>query len=119
MALDRFGWVGRTLEPRQHRLFRHAEHTADARQINPDQEHREGHHDLLVRRAEIEKDCLAGLRKVRRTRVAAKEASLATLGEIRGDSTHVALLHASIMSALGMRARLAPIFGFPHRASLR
>ena len=37
------------------------------------------HHDFLFRRAEIEKDRLACLSKVRRTPVAAKDASLAAL----------------------------------------
>jgi hypothetical protein len=38
-----------------------------------------------------------------------KDASLAALRAIGGDSTHVTLLHSSILSALGIRARLAPI----------
>jgi hypothetical protein len=60
---------------------------------------------------------------VRPPRVATKDASLAALREIRRDRTHVALLQSSIMSTLmstlGMRARLTPIFGCPHRSILR
>src|SRR5262249_60889005 len=103
----------------QHGLFCDAEHKADAGQINTDQEHFEGHHDLVFRGAEIEKDRLASLSKVRRTRVAAKDAALPALGEIRRDSAHVTLLQSSIMSALGIGAWLTPIFGFPHRPILR
>jgi hypothetical protein len=51
--------------------------------------------------------------------VAAKDAARAAWGEIRRDSTHVALLHTVIMNALGMGARLALIFGCSHRSILR
>jgi hypothetical protein len=59
------------------------------------------------------------LRKGRLTGVTAQEASLATLGAIGGDRAHVALLPSVIMNALEIGARLAPIFGFPHRSILR
>src|SRR5215470_3059515 len=49
MVVDGLGLLRRTLEPGQHGLFGHAEHKADAGQINADQEHLEGHHDLLFR----------------------------------------------------------------------
>src|SRR5262249_49171061 len=101
------------------RPFGDSEHKADPSQIYPDQEHLEGHHDFVFRRAEVKKDRLAGLSKVRLTGVTAKDTSFAALGEIRGNGTHVTLLHASIMSTLGIGARLAPIFGFPHRSILR
>src|SRR5215204_4326071 len=94
--------------PCQHRLFRHPEHKADPCQINPDQEHLESHHDLLFRGAEIKKDRLAGLSKGRLTCVTTKDPSLAALRAIGGDSAHVALLHSSIMSTLGIGARVAP-----------
>ena len=89
------------------------------RGIHTDQEHLEGHHDLLFRGTEIEKDRRACLRKARRTRVATKDASLAALREIGGNSAHVALLHSSIMRTLGIGARLPPIFGFSHGSILR
>ena len=89
VSVDRFGLVGRTPEPGQDGLFGDPEHKADPRQINTDQEHLEGHHDLLFRGAEVEKDRLARLRKLRLTGVTAKDTSLAALGEIRRDSTHV------------------------------
>ena len=88
-------------------------------QINPDQEHFEGHHDLFFRGAQIEKDCVACLSKVRRTCAAPQDASLATVREIRGDSAHIPLLHSSIMRTRGIGARLPPIFGFPHGSILR
>src|SRR5262245_39696337 len=119
VSVDRFGLVSRTPELCQHGRFRHAEHKADACQINTDQAHLESHHNLCFRCAEIKKDCVACLSKVCRTHVAVKDASLATVGEIRGHSTHVALLHSSIMRALGIGARLAPIFGVPQRSILR
>ena len=100
VLVDRFRLIGRTLEPGQPGLFCDAEHKADAGQINPDQEHFEGHHDLLFRGAEIEKDRLAGFSKVCCTRVTAKDASLPALGEIRSDSAHVTLCSCLIMSAL-------------------
>src|SRR5262249_2135585 len=113
------GLMGRPPEPGQHGLFCHAEHKADASEINTDEKHFEGHHDLFFRGAEIEKDCLACLRKVGRTRMATKDTSLAALREIGGDSAHVALLLSSIMRTLGIGAWLAPLFGFPHRSILR
>src|SRR5882724_3364390 len=117
--VDRFGLVRRASQPRQHGLFGDPEPKADPRQINPDQEHLEGHHDFFFRGTEVEKDGLACLRKGRRACVATKEASLAALGEVRCDSTDVAKLHTSRMNARGIGARLAPIFGFPPRAILR
>ena len=77
------------------------------------------HHDFLFRRAEAEKDRLAGLSKARLTCVTAKDASLTALGEIRRDSTHVPTLSSAIMSTLGIGARLAPILGCSHRPILR
>ena len=117
--VDRFGLVRRASQPRQHGLFGDPEHTADPRQITPDQEHLEGHHDFFFRGTEVEKDGLACLRKGRRACVATQDASLAALGEGRCESTDVAKLHASIMNARGIGARLAPIFGLPHRSILR
>src|SRR5262245_23569261 len=88
-------------------------------QVNLDQEHLEGHHDLLCRDAQIAKDRRTCLSKVRRTRAAAKDASLAAWGEIGSTSTHLALLPASIMRTRGSGTQLAPIFGLPHRSILR
>src|SRR5204863_1590614 len=106
VLVDRFGLIGCTPEPCQHGLFGDPEHKADACQINTDQEHFEGHHALVFRGAEIDKDRVARLRKGRLTGVTAKNTSFAALREVCGDSTHVPLLHASIMSALGIGAWL-------------
>src|SRR5262247_1803609 len=111
--------VRRTPEPAQHRFFRDPEHKADACQIHADQEHLESHHDFVFRRTEVEKDRLACLREGCLTGVTAKDTALAALGEVRRNSTYVALLHSSIMKALRIGTRLAPIFGFPHRSILR
>ena len=114
VVVDRFGLMGCPPEPCQHGLFGDPEHKADAGQINTDQEHFEGHHDLVFRGAEIEKDRLARLRKWRLTSVTAKDTAFTALREVGCDSTHVPLLHSSIMRARGIGARLPPIFGFPH-----
>jgi len=103
VAVDLLGLMGRTSEPAQHRLFRDPEYKADAGQIHSDQEHLEGHHDFVFRSAEVEKDRLACLREGRLTGVTAKDTSLAALGEIRRNSTHVALPHASIIDIIGFR----------------
>src|SRR5437667_9270363 len=119
MLVDRFGLLSRTSEPGQHSLFRDPEHKADPGQINPDQEHLESHHDFVFRSAKVEKDCLSRLRKLRRTGVTAKETSLAALGEIRRDRTHVPTRRSAIMSTRGMGARLTPVFGCSHGSILR
>ena len=75
--------------------------------------------DLFFRGTQIEKDRLTCFRKGQLTGVTAKDTALATLGEIRGDRAHVALLLSVIMHALGIGARLAPISGCPHRSILR
>jgi hypothetical protein len=58
-------------------------------------------------------------RIVRRTCAAAQDVSLAAWDEIRSHSAHIALLHASIVNTRGIGARLAPIFGSPHRSILQ
>jgi hypothetical protein len=68
-----------------------------------------------VRRA----DRIAGLSKERLTWVTTQDPSLAALRERGGDSAHVALLYSSIMRTRGIGARVAPIFGLPHRSILR
>src|SRR5262249_33614481 len=96
VSVDRFGLLGRTPEPSQHSLFRHAEHKANACEINTDQEHLEGHHDLFFRGAQIEKDCLTGLGKVRLTRTAAEDASLTALRDNWLRVLQLLLNHCSI-----------------------
>jgi len=56
-----------------------SKHQAHACQINLDQKHLEGHYHFFFQGTEIEKDRLACLRKVRRTRMAAKDTLLAAM----------------------------------------
>src|SRR5262249_6712330 len=106
-------------EPGQHGLFRHAAYKADACQIHSDQEHLAGHPNLFFRGPQLKKDGCTGLGTVRLTRAAAKEASLAALGEICRDSTHVPTLPSALMRTRGLGARLAPSLGCSHRPILR
>ena len=119
VSIDLGGLLGGPLAPDQHGLFRDPEHKADPGQIHTDQKHLEGHHDVVFCSAKVEKDRLAGLRQAGLTRVAAHDAALAAVGEIRGDSAHVPTLHSALMSTLGIRARWAPVSGCPHRSILR
>ena len=100
------------LVPRQPSLVGDPEHKAAPSQITPKQEHLAGRHDFVFRRAEVKKDRLTRLRKVRLTGVTTQDTSFAAMGEVCRDCTHIALWHSSIIGTRGIGARLAPILGF-------
>ena len=96
MVVDRLGLMGRTAAPGQYGLFRHTEHKADARQVNTDQEHLEGHHDLLFRGPQIKENRIACLREALLALGASQDTAFPTVRHIRGDCADVALMHTIV-----------------------
>lgn len=106
-------------EPLKDRCFRDSQDKADARQIHFDQDHLEGHHDLLFEGPQVKEDCLPRFGEGCLTDVAPKDASLPTLSQVRRDGANVTAVHQSIGRALGIWTALPPILRFPHRPVLR
>lgn len=106
-------------EPLQDRGFRDAQDKADARQIHFDQDHLEGHHDLLFGGLQVKEDRLPRFGEGCLTDVAPKDASLPTLSQVRRDGANVPPVDELILRALGIRTRLTPVLGFSHGPILR
>lgn len=119
MRVDLFRLKGSATQPLEYGFLRDTEHEGDARQIDAHQEHLQGQDDALLWGTQVEEGRIAGFREARPAGLAPKDAARAALREIRGESAHVATLPSALMSALGIGARLAPVFGGSHGSILR
>jgi hypothetical protein len=119
VCVDLLCLEGRPAQPLQDRFLRHAEHERDACKIDPDQEHLQGHDHLLFGGAQVEEDGVAGFRESRVAVPTAEDATLSTGRQVGGDGTDVASVHKLEAGALGIGARLVPVFGASHEPVLR
>src|SRR5262245_370289 len=106
-------------QPLQDGFFGHAPYEADIGKRDFDQQHLQGHHDLLFWGPQVKEDSITCLGEGTLTLATAEDASLATLGHISRNGTNVASVHQPIMGTVRVGARLAPVLGFSHRPILR
>src|SRR5262245_2395453 len=118
VCVDLMGLLSGSPQPLQNGFFGHAQNKADVTKRDFDQQHLQGHYDLLFRRPQVKEDGVACLREGALTLAAAEDTPLATLGHIGGNSANVASVHQPIMGTVRIGARLAPVLGFSHRPNL-
>jgi hypothetical protein len=111
VGIDLMGLRCRSSEPLQDGFFRHPQDKAHIRKGHFDQEPFQGPDDLLFRSPQIKKDRLARLRKRALAVLAAKDAPLPTLGQIRRDGADVATVDQPIRRISRVGAGLAPSLG--------
>src|SRR5215467_2424618 len=106
-------------QPLQDGFFGHAQDEANVGKRDFDQQHLQGHHDLLFWGPQVKEDGITGLGEGTLTLATAEDASLATLGHISRNGANVASVHQPIMGTVRVGARLAPVLGFAQRPILR
>src|SRR5262245_44480845 len=116
--IDLMGLLRGSPQPLQDGFFGHAQYEADVGKRDFDQQHLQGHHDLLFWGSQVKEDGVACLGEGTRTLATAEDASLATLGHISRNGANVAPVHQPIMGTVQVGARLAPVLGFSHRPNL-
>ena len=117
--IDLLRLFGGSSEPLQDGLFRHAQDKTNIRKGDFDQEHFQGHDDLVFWSPQVKKDGIARLGESTLAVLAAKDAPLTTPGQIGRDGAHVATVDQPIRGTIRVGAWLAPSLGFPHGSNLR
>jgi hypothetical protein len=118
VGIDLMSLLRGSPQPLQDGFFGHAQYEADVGKRDFDQQHLQGHHDLLFWCPQVKEDGIACLREGTLTLATAEDASLATLGHISRNGANVASVHQPIMGTVRVGARVAPVLGFSHRPNL-